>query len=128
MSYGHDPEAAVASLRGQGVKAIRLLYTDLHGVARGKDVPVSEFDHAIAERYQKLANARPREDLPARLSTLVFAIASTPATTAAEDESSTPWVWIAVALVAIAAVAAGATVWALRRGGAHAGTPDAPPS
>lgn len=99
-------------------------------VVAGGDVGVhsTEFDHAIAERYQELANARPREDLPARLSTLVFAIASTPATAAAEDGSSTPWVWIALALVAIAAVAAGATVWALRRGGAHAGTPDAPPS
>ena len=94
-------------------------------VVAGGDVGVhsTEFDHAIAERYQELANARPREDLPARLSTLVFAIASTPATAAAEDGSSTPWVWIALALVAIAAVAAGATVWALRRGGAHAGDP-----
>jgi hypothetical protein len=35
MTIGHDPEATVASLRGQGVKAVRLLYTDLHGVARG---------------------------------------------------------------------------------------------
>ena len=43
MSHGHDPEAAVASLRGQGVKAIRLLYTDLHGVARGKDIPIGHF-------------------------------------------------------------------------------------
>ena len=43
MTHGHDPEAAVASLRGQGVKAIRLLYTDLHGVARGKDIPIGHF-------------------------------------------------------------------------------------
>jgi Glutamine synthetase len=43
MSHGHDPEAAVASLRGQGVKALRLLYTDLHGVARGKDIPIGHF-------------------------------------------------------------------------------------
>lgn len=42
-TIGHDPEAVVASLRGQGVRAIRLLYTDLHGVARGKDIPVGHF-------------------------------------------------------------------------------------
>jgi glutamine synthetase len=28
------------------VTSIRVLYPDLHGVARGKDVPISEFDHA----------------------------------------------------------------------------------
>ena len=43
MTIGHDPEATVASLRGQGVKAVRLLYTDLHGVARGKDIPIGHF-------------------------------------------------------------------------------------
>ena len=42
-THGHDPEAAVASLRGQGVKAVRLLYTDLHGIARGKDIPIGHF-------------------------------------------------------------------------------------
>ena len=48
MTYGHDPEAAVASLRGQGVRAIRLLYPDLHGIARGKDIPVGQFDELLA--------------------------------------------------------------------------------
>lgn len=43
MTSAHDPEAAVASLRGQGVRAIRLLYTDLHGIARGKDIPLGHF-------------------------------------------------------------------------------------
>ncbi len=43
MTIGHDAEATVASLRGQGVKAVRLLYTDLHGVARGKDIPIGHF-------------------------------------------------------------------------------------
>ena len=43
MTAGHDPEAAIASLRGQGVRAIRLLYTDLHGIARGKDIPIGHF-------------------------------------------------------------------------------------
>jgi glutamine synthetase len=32
---------------GVPVTSVRLLYPDLHGVARGKDVPISEFDHAI---------------------------------------------------------------------------------
>ena len=27
--------------------SIRVLFPDLHGVARGKDVPISEFDHVI---------------------------------------------------------------------------------
>jgi glutamine synthetase len=29
------------------ITSIRLLYPDLHGVARGKDIPVSEFDHVV---------------------------------------------------------------------------------
>jgi glutamine synthetase len=32
---------------GAPITSIRLLYPDLHGVARGKDVPVSEFDHVV---------------------------------------------------------------------------------
>ena len=32
---------------GPPVTSIRVLYPDLHGVARGKDVPISEFDHVI---------------------------------------------------------------------------------
>lgn len=32
---------------GTPITSIRLLYPDLHGIARGKDVPVSEFDHVI---------------------------------------------------------------------------------
>ncbi len=49
MTIGHDPEAAIASLRGQGVRAIRLLYTDLHGVARGKDIPIGHFVDLLEE-------------------------------------------------------------------------------
>ncbi len=49
MTHGHDPEAAIASLRGQGVKAIRLLYTDLHGIARGKDIPIGHFVGMLEE-------------------------------------------------------------------------------
>jgi glutamine synthetase len=33
---------------GPPITSVRLLYPDLHGVARGKDVPISEFDH-VAE-------------------------------------------------------------------------------
>src|SRR3954468_9614405 len=32
---------------GTPVTSIRVLYPDLHGIARGKDVPVSEFDHVL---------------------------------------------------------------------------------
>jgi len=39
----HDPGAAAAALAQQGVRAVRLLYTDLHGIARGKDIPVGHF-------------------------------------------------------------------------------------
>jgi glutamine synthetase len=45
----HDPEAVVASLRGQGVRAIRLLYTDLHGIARGKDIPLGHFVEMVED-------------------------------------------------------------------------------
>ena len=49
MTIGHDPEATVSSLRGRGVKAVRLLYTDLHGVARGKDIPIGHFLEMLEE-------------------------------------------------------------------------------
>ncbi len=39
----NDPEAVAHDLAGQGVRAVRLLYTDLHGVARGKDIPLRHF-------------------------------------------------------------------------------------
>ena len=45
----HDPEAVVASLRSQGVRAIRLLYTDLHGIARGKDIPLGHFVELVED-------------------------------------------------------------------------------
>jgi glutamine synthetase len=35
----------VAALQDKGVRAVRLLYTDLHGIARGKDIPISKFEH-----------------------------------------------------------------------------------
>ncbi len=38
-----DPEEVVHGLAEHGVQAVRLLYTDLHGVARGKDIPLRHF-------------------------------------------------------------------------------------
>lgn len=43
MTTSHDPGAAATALAQQGVRAVRLLYTDLHGVARGKDIPIPHF-------------------------------------------------------------------------------------
>ena len=39
----NDAEAVAHDLGEQGVRAVRLLYTDLHGVARGKDIPLRHF-------------------------------------------------------------------------------------
>ena len=39
----HDPAEVVRDLAQQGVRAVRLLYSDLHGVARGKDIPLGHF-------------------------------------------------------------------------------------
>ena len=44
-----EPKAVVASLRSQGVRAVRLLYTDLHGIARGKDIPLGHFAELAEE-------------------------------------------------------------------------------
>ena len=45
-------QAAVAGrvsevLDGQGVTSVRVLFPDLHGVARGKDIPLAHFDHVV---------------------------------------------------------------------------------
>jgi glutamine synthetase len=44
-----DPrsEAITELSTGTPVKSIRVLYPDLHGVARGKDVPIAAFDHVL---------------------------------------------------------------------------------
>ena len=42
------PENGAAPLAdGTPVTSIRVLYPDLHGIARGKDVPIAEFDHVL---------------------------------------------------------------------------------
>jgi glutamine synthetase len=43
MTHAHEVEAATKTLADAGVRAVRVLYTDLHGVARGKDIPVRHF-------------------------------------------------------------------------------------
>jgi glutamine synthetase len=40
-------DGAAAEHRGVPTTSVRVLYPDLHGVARGKDIPISEFDHAM---------------------------------------------------------------------------------
>jgi glutamine synthetase len=41
------PEAIIEGATGTPVTSIRVLYPDLHGVPRGKDVPIAEFDHVL---------------------------------------------------------------------------------
>ena len=40
-------DGAAAEHRGVPTTSVRVIYPDLHGVARGKDIPISEFDHAL---------------------------------------------------------------------------------
>ena len=40
-------ETTAGGLAGTPVTSIRVLYPDLHGVARGKDVPIAEFDYVL---------------------------------------------------------------------------------
>jgi glutamine synthetase len=42
-------ETTVEGPAGTPVTSIRVLFADLHGVARGKDVPIAEFDHVLEE-------------------------------------------------------------------------------
>jgi glutamine synthetase len=37
----------VSDLGAAGIRVVRLQYPDLHGVCRGKDIPVDAFDHAV---------------------------------------------------------------------------------
>ncbi|HEX5782683.1 MAG TPA: glutamine synthetase family protein [Solirubrobacteraceae bacterium] len=47
MQTDTEPVPPGTAADGPPVTSIRVLYPDLHGVARGKDVPISEFDHVI---------------------------------------------------------------------------------
>jgi glutamine synthetase len=44
-----DAQALAAELESKGVRAIRVLFPDMHGVARGKDVPIGSFGSAAEE-------------------------------------------------------------------------------
>ena len=44
------PAAGLAGVDGRPpITSVRVLYPDLHGVARGKDVPICEFDHVVEQ-------------------------------------------------------------------------------
>ena len=43
-----DNQVKPSEVSTETASTVRILYPDLHGVARGKDVPVGEFDH-VAE-------------------------------------------------------------------------------
>jgi glutamine synthetase len=51
MTSSSVPQAVPAGLPssegGTPITSVRLLFPDLHGIARGKDVPASEFDHVV---------------------------------------------------------------------------------
>jgi glutamine synthetase len=48
-SLSEDGTNTLAELADRGVEILRVLYPDLHGIARGKDVPLREFKH-VAEK------------------------------------------------------------------------------
>jgi glutamine synthetase len=41
------PPSGGAASQASPTRSVRLIYPDLHGVARGKDIPISEFDHVV---------------------------------------------------------------------------------
>jgi glutamine synthetase len=48
MTQGVEEQSLMArppELSDPSVTSVRVLYSDLHGIARGKDVPIGEFDH-----------------------------------------------------------------------------------
>lgn len=47
VSTAPAPWASLVSDGGSPITSVRLLYPDLHGIARGKDVPAREFDHVV---------------------------------------------------------------------------------
>ena len=38
----------LAALKEEGVRIVRVTYPDLHGVLRGKDVPIEVFESSVA--------------------------------------------------------------------------------
>lgn len=81
-------------------------------VVAGKfGVHSTEVDHERADRIAARAEARPPDELAATLDDVVADVESTPV----PDPDDPPWVAIALALAAIAAIAAGLTWWAVKR-------------
>jgi glutamine synthetase len=49
MQQGLSGTSGLFDLAGSGVRAVRLQYADLHGISRGKDIPVGAFPHVVEE-------------------------------------------------------------------------------
>src|ERR1051326_8973127 len=47
VTYQTTLPALMEQLRSDGVELVRLSYSDLHGTARGKDIPLEQLDHAV---------------------------------------------------------------------------------
>src|SRR5689334_8345028 len=69
VTHGSQPTAtgrrlvgSLAELAEVGVRAVRLQYADLHGICRGKDVPISAFP-TVAEKGVGFAEAIMTVDL-----------------------------------------------------------------
>ena len=43
---------SVSNLDSAGIRVVRLQYPDLHGICRGKDIPVEQFEHVVNEGVQ----------------------------------------------------------------------------
>src|SRR5947208_15218682 len=48
-SSGTETDARLSQLTDRGVRALRLQYADLHGICRGKDIPISAFPSAAED-------------------------------------------------------------------------------
>jgi glutamine synthetase len=50
QALSHDGfSAEIAKLQERGIKTVRLQYADLHGITRGKDIPMWVFDQALED-------------------------------------------------------------------------------
>jgi glutamine synthetase len=45
----YELEQRLSDLRAQGVNMVRVMYSDIHGIARGKDIPIEDFQHAAGD-------------------------------------------------------------------------------
>ena len=56
----------LAALERDGVRIVRVTYPDLHGVLRGKDVPIGVFAAIVADRPRLLQGDLDRRPAPQR--------------------------------------------------------------